>query len=287
MRHLFCYLVMCFTISAQAQENLQSYTPSILFDKGDWEFKSFQNLYTQTQSFGERALEKEDIPSGRQTYFTSINQFLIGLNSQLNVGLDVWIKHVNYEEMGLNNRTAISGFGPKIKIAPFKNLERLSIQSTLLFPLAKSLEAPLPNDGGPFPFLETDKTLWLTQFYYDQPINEQLQLFFQQAFWANFVRDSFRENNFLQTQSSVFLSYFPTSRWTVYGMTEYFPTHYNNQKQSFEAFNSYFVQSGVGAKFQLLPNLLELELLYTNFWAGSEEEGAGSTYNLGIRLIRQ
>jgi hypothetical protein len=270
-----------------AQENLQTYTPSILFDMGEWEFKSFQNLYTQTKAFGEGPLNKEPINGGRQTYFTSINQFLYGVNDQLNLGLDVWVKHVNYEDGSLNNRTAITGFGPKIKIAPFKNLKRLSIQSTFLWPLEQDLEAPLPDEGGPYPFLETDKSLWLTQFYYDKPISNKLQLFFQQAFWMNFVRDSFRENNFLQTQTSGFLSYFPTNRWTLYGMVEYFPTHYNDQEQSFEAFNNYFVQSGLGAKYQLIPQFVELELLYTSFWAGSEGAGAGNTFNLGIRLIRQ
>jgi hypothetical protein len=70
-------------------------------------------------------------------------------------------------------------------------------------------------------------------------------------------------------------------------MVEYFPTHYNDQGQSFEAFNNYFVQSGLGAKYQLMPQFVELELLYTSFWAGSEGAGAGNTFNLGIRLIRQ
>ena len=53
-----------------------------------------------------------------------------------------------------------------------------------------------------------------------------------------------------------------------------------------EAFFAYFVQSGLGGKYQLIPGLMELELLYTNFWAGSEGEGAGQTYNLGIRFIQ-
>jgi len=285
---LFIGLLYFFAIvSVSAQDNLQNYTPSILFDKGEWEFKSFQNLYTQTQSFGEKALEKVAIPSGRETFFTSINQFLYGINDQINVGFDVWVKHVDLANGMFTNRTAISGLGPKIKIAPFKGLRRLSIQSTYLFPVAEDLESRDPQAAQPFLFLETDKSLWLTQFFYDKPINDQWQLFFQQAFWVNFVRDSFRENNFFQTQTSAFVSFFPNTRWTLYGMAEYFPTHYNDQEQSFEGFNNYFIQSGLGTKYQLVPNFIELELLYTNFWVGSQGSGAGSTYNLGIRIIRQ
>ncbi len=181
----------------------------------------------------------------------------------------------------------MTGFGPKIKIAPFRSLRRLSIQSTLLFPLADDLEGRSDDADKPFLFLETDKTLWLSQIFYDLPLNEKMQLFFQQAFWYNFVRDSFRENDFLQTQTSVFYSYFPTDRWTLYAMTEFFPTHYNDQEQRAQFVNNYFVQSGIGTKFQLVPNAIELEFLYTNFWLGSEGAGAGETFNLGLRLIRQ
>lgn len=281
----FKLAIISFVLSTAAlgQDNLQSYTPSILFGKGDWEFKSFQNLYTQTKEFnsnGRKILKA----SGRETYFTSINQFLYGLNEKVNVGVDVWVKHVNVESQGVNSRTALVGFGPKIKIAPFKALKRLSIQSTFLFPLADDLEG---RPGKSEAFLHKDGSLWLNQLFYDLPINDQFQLFFQQAFWYNIVRKSFRDKNYFESQTSIFLSYFPTSRLTFYGMLEYFPTHYNDSLQDKEAFFSYFMQSGLGTKYQAIPNRLELEFLYTNFWNGSEGQGAGQTFNLGIRLIQQ
>lgn len=266
-----------------AQENLQNYTPSILFDKGDWEFKTFQNLYSQTKSFNSKG-KKVDSGKGRENYFTSINQFLYGLNDKINVGVDVWLKNVNVEPDSINSRTALVGFGPKIKIAPFSGLKRLSIQSTFLFPFAQDLEGrPGKNEA----FLHKDGSLWLNQIFYDLPINSQFQLFFQQAFWYHIVRNSFRFNNYFESQTSVFLSYFPNSRLTFYGMTEYFPTHYNGGSQEREAFFSYFIQSGLGTKYQAIPNKLELEFLYTNFWNGSDGEGAGQTFNLGVRLINQ
>lgn len=275
-------LISCFSLNAQ-ESNLQAYTPSILFGKGDWEFKSFQNIYTQTKAFDADG-GKVDTGVGRQTWFTSINQFLYGLNSKINIGADVWVKNANYEQSGIASRTSIVGFGPKIKIAPFNNLKRLSIQSTFLFPLGEELEGrPGENEV----FLHNDGSLWLNQIFYDLQLSDQFQLFMQQAFWYQIVDNSFRDNNYLQTQTSLFASYFPNQRWTLYAMSEYFPTHYNDALQKGEGFFSYFVQSGIGTKYQLIPNLVELEFLYTNFWNGSEGQGAGETINFGIRVIRQ
>jgi len=283
-RTLFAALLGLVFIS-NGQSNLQNYTPSILFDQGDWEFKTFQNLYTQKKAFD---ADGKKVDAGvTENFFTSINQFLYGVNNQINVGVDVWAKHANTSRKGFESQTAITGFGPKIKIAPFKSIPRLSIQSTLLFNLADQAEGDFENG---VQFLETDATLWLSQVFFDLPLNEKSQLFFQQAFWYRFVNDgSFAANNFLQTQTSVFYCYFPTTRWTVYAMSEYFPTHYNSNDDAerAEAFYSYFIQSGLGLKYQLIPNLIELEALYTNFWNGSEGQGAGETINLGIRVIRQ
>ncbi len=275
-------VLVCTTLSAQ-ESNLQNFTPSILFDKGDWEFKSFQNIYTQTKSFDADGGKVKNA-AGRQTWTTSINQFLYGLSSKINIGADVWLKNANYAQSGIASRTSVVGFGPKIKIAPFNNLKRLSIQSTYLFPLANDLEGrPGENEV----FLHNDGSLWLNQIFYDLPLNEKFQLFMQQAFWYHVVDNSFRDNNYFQTQTSLFVSFFPNQRWTLYGMSEYFPTHYNDALQEREGFFSYFIQSGIGTKYQLVPNLIELEFLYTNFWNGSEGQGAGETINFGIRVIRQ
>lgn len=158
----------------------------------------------------------------------------------------------------------------------------MSIQSTVLFPLRGDLENVNNNKA----FLEFDRdALWITQFFYDKPIGNDFQLFFQFAPWYTFARNSFRENNFLQTQTSVFFSWFANDRLTFYAQNEYWPTHYDNNNQSFNAFYSWFVQSGGGVKYQLVPGFLEIEGLYTNFWLGSDGEGAGETFNVGLRII--
>ena len=282
MRFTLIIIFLLSSLANVAQNNLQNYTPSILFKKGDWEFKTFQNLYTQTKQFD---ADGSKVSKGfRETFFTSINQFLFGLNDQLNVGFDVWIKSSNNSADDFGTTSGLTGIGPKIKIAPFKNLPRLSIQSTFLF---NTVDDPEGANGTRY-FLEWDANLWLNQIYFDLPLNEKSQLFFQQAFWYRMTKDgSSTSKNFLETQTSIFYSYFPTSRWTIYGMTEYFPTHYDFGNNKPEVFFAYFLQSGLGLKYQLVPNLIELEALYTNFWNGSEFKGAGETVNLGIRLIRQ
>lgn len=282
MRLTLIFALFLSASALKAQNNLQRYTPSILFDNGDWEFKSFQNRYAQSKQFDTQG---KKIDNGfTETFFTSINQFLYGYSNQLNIGLDVWVKSSKSTGNNLGSSSGITGLGPKIKIAPFKKIPRLSIQSTYLFNLT---EDPEGSNGDRY-FLEWDGNLWLNQVFFDLQLSDKSQLFFQQAFWYRLTKESSSvKDDFLQSQTSIFFSYFPTSRWTAYFMSEYFPTHYDYAGQKAEAFSSYFVQSGLGLKYQLIPNLIELEALYTNFWKGSEGQGAGETINLGIRVIHQ
>ena len=280
------------------KSGLQSYTPSVLLNRGQWELKNFNNIYTQTRQFSVNGTKTEAI-SGRKTWFSAINQFLYGINPYINIGFDLWAKSVRIENsadktaLGVLkfedtpfSRTAITGAGPKIKVAPVKKWEGFSVQSTFLFPLANDLEGRSPDSEKPFLFLENDRYLWLTQFFWDKQINPDFTLFLQFAPWVSFVRRSYRDNNVLETPTSAFGSYFPTKRLTIYAMTEYWPTHYDSGNQQFSPFHSFFVQSGLGGKYQLVPGFIELEVLYTNFWAGSTGGGAGQTYNLGVRALR-
>lgn len=229
----------------------------------------------------------------RVSYFSSINQFLYGINSNLNVGFDLWFKSVNVNDRPAtsplqvfkfndqNSDLAVTCIGPKIKFLPISSIKRLSIQSTFLIPLRNDLE----NINSEKPFLEIDRYLWLSQIFYDKPIGSDFQLFFQFAPWVSFTRNSFRQNHFIETPTSVFFSWFTTDRLTLYAQNEYWPTHYNDESQKSELFYSWFLQSGLGVKYQLIPGFLEFEGLYSNFWLGSDSKGAGETYNIGLRII--
>lgn len=281
-----------------SESNLQAYSPAALLNPGQIEVKSFNSMFTQTKYFTS-TFETKPLRGTwkRQTWFSSINQALFGLSHQINVGFDIWIKSVAYKSntsspftvLGFKNtntsRTAITGFGPKIKIAPFPKLAGFSVQTSLLFPMANDLEGRDNEAKYSGIFLEHDRTLWRTQFFYDKHLGGQSQIFLQLAPWVYFTRDSYRKHNAVETPLSVFYNYFPSNRVTVYFMTEYWPNHYNANKQQFSAFASYFAQSGLGAKYELIKTKLEIEVLYSQVWAGSEFSGAGQSLGLGLRFI--
>lgn len=275
---LISAIIVTSTTLVSAQKGLQNYTPSVLMLPGQWEFKNFHNYYTQTRQFGAGG-SKILTGRGRESYYTMINQLLYGVTDRVNIGFDVWIKSVNLELNPSANWTAVSGVGPKIKFLP--GVPGFSVQSTLLLPVSENLEGD--NDRA---FLEHDRTLWITQLLYDKIIAPDFQVFGQLSFWYSFVRDSYRTHNYLQTPLDFYFNYLPDKHWTVYFTSEFWPVHYNTNEQQAELFYSFFLQCGVGTKYQVIENHLELEVLYTNFVFGSLAEGAGETFNIGLRIIK-
>ena len=72
-------------------------------------------------------------------------------------------------------------------------------------------------------------------------------------------------------------SYLPNTKWTAYLSTEW------AQQWGNPVLQGHYFQIGPGVKYLIIPNL-EVELLYTNFAIG-KSQGAGQTYNLGLRLL--
>lgn len=255
--------------------NLQTITPSSIMKKGQVEIKQFNNLYTQ-QAFFNSSSEKQDI-GFRENYFTSTNYFLVGVNSWLNIGAEVWVTGVNRMTSPVQNRTAIGYIAPKIKIAPFNSLERFSITSTLLIATSKDMQGGgNPNE----PFLAFDNTIWISQLFYDQQLGTDWQVFFELSGWMYFKKPKVEESdNFFRLPAKAIISYFPNQRFTLYALTE-FMTQFGQA----ELIDSYYFQLGPGLKYQLVPGKVELEGLYTNFIAG-KSQGAGATFNIGLRIV--
>ncbi|MEM9833279.1 MAG: hypothetical protein AAF944_21780 [Bacteroidota bacterium] len=278
---------------ALAQRNLQEYTPSILLNRGQWEFKHFTNVYTQTKAFDDQLRKDDQRADGRQTFATAINQFMYGINPKYSLGLDVWVKYVDVNDSrGQLNRLGLTGVGPKVKIAPFEGASRFSIQSTFLIPISSDTESREPTATNPGLFLEFDRYLWINEIFYDIPLSSSTQLFVRGSIWTSFPRDSFRDRAFLETPITVFFNYFPNPRWTLYTSLEAWLKHVEDFQDAnsmsanrLRPFSSFFSQAGLGMKYQIIPGLLEGELLYTNFWVGSPGEGAGQTFNFGLRVI--
>ncbi len=95
--------------------------------------------------------------------------------------------------------------------------------------------------------------------------------------------------NFLRTPVSAFLSYFPSSRVTVFGFAQYSPRYERISNEVDETFglSEDFFQLGAGVKYQW-SRRLGIELSYGNFIASKGVNGAGAGYslNLGFRYIR-
>ncbi len=269
-------------------DNTQTYTPSVLYRKGQWEYKFFNNLYTQTKGFDGDG-NRVDFGS-RSNFFTSINQILIGVNSKINIGADVWINSVRINDSSKespvnlfkfgnspNTRTEIGYVGPKIKIIPFKKLSHLSFQTTFLIPVAKDMEGRMNGR----PFLARDSYLSITQIFYDYSISSKFQLFFQVAPWIYIAKEKPSAETSRATvasPSSIFLSYFPSKRLTFYTQQEFWPNYGGT------GINSWFRQEGLGMKVQIIDGKLEAETSYTRFSLG-RNSGAGETFNFGLRLI--
>ena len=77
---------------------------------------------------------------------------------------------------------------------------------------------------------------------------------------------------------AIFLSYFPSSKFTVLALAQH-----SSRVDLGNNFGQNFTAVGGGAKYQL-TKALNLEVLYTNFVRGNNT-GLGQTFNLGLRGI--
>ncbi len=271
-------------INPNNKSNIQTYTPSILLKKKQFQIDIFNNIYTQT-AFRNADGNKIKLTE-RQTFYTGFFQFTRGIsnNARFNLGFDLYIASVNYNPFDKNSvdsytRTALSHFALRIKINPIKNRPRFSIQSALLLPIAKNLEMPR--------FLTHDRVSWWTQLFYDKYFNK-FQLFFELDFLYRFKSrnpNNSGKNAFLRTPVSIFFSYFPSNNFTVYTFIQYSPLfrRLDPSEESTFGKTQNFTQMGFGIKYQILEKL-NIEISYTNF-IESVNDGAGNTFNLGFKFI--
>jgi hypothetical protein len=262
------------------QGNLQAYTPSTLLKPGQIEIKFFNNLYTQTAFFDEES--KRIAQNGRSTFYTGIINSLYGATTNINIGIDLYIKSVRNDNESsspfsvfkfssdADSRSSFAQIGPKIKISPFASFRNLAIQSVFLFPLASNLDGSESADS---PFLDVDGSQWWTQVFYDYSFDNNFLLYLESGLFFRFGSE-FED---FYTPLKAFLNYYPSQDWTIYFLAEF--TSF--WKES--SISAHYTQLGLGGKYQLLFNV-ELEILFTKFIFG-KSQGAGATYNLGIRII--
>jgi hypothetical protein len=285
---LIFIFVSTIEIQLFAQEsNVSTYTPAILFQKGQMEYNVFHSLYTQNK-IRDRNGDKIDLGQ-RQSFLNGIYQFTYGISGRFNIGLDLNVNRAYYDDPSTSplqlfssggdfNRTVITTIGTRIKLVPVSSLSNFSVQSTLLLPIGNNLETPQ--------FVAHDRYTWFTQLFYDQRISRKWRAFFEVDFLYRIKRHD-QQVNFFRLPISAFMSYFPGSRSTIFLFGQYAPRFQKVTNTIDEKFglSSWYTQIGIGTKYQLTDKLA-FELSYGNFIA-SREDGAGYTVNLGLRYIRK
>jgi len=273
--------------------NIQEFTPSKLLKKGQWDIKFFNSIYTQTErtNGGNTSV---DIP--RETFFTNTTEIYTGIstNRRINIGFIFQVRSNTFGGAGAfdvfqfkDNDTARSGFttiAPSIRVQPFKNISNFSFTSSVYLPIFK--------DKANAPYLDKRSVFWETKFFYDKTFGQdKWQLFTQADFGFNFgeksedanpadsnVGERFA-NNSLFLPLGVFLSYFPTTKSTVYV----------NTKQAFlidlgNNFSQNSTSVGIGTKYQL-NEVLNIEGSFDKFVRGNNFQGLGQTFSIGLRAI--
>ncbi len=257
--------------------NAARYVVSAAIPKGSVELKLFNNLYTQKTGSKEELID-------RSTFFTSTLSALYGVNNRFNAGIELKYRRVNYNVLPNSpfdvfnpnaegqSRAGITGIGPKIRIAPFEQLENFSTQSTLVFGTGNDLAGN--ND---LRYIDWNGPIFNTQFFNDFSIGNSFSIFTEIDFLLEDIGSGANNHaNRFSTPATLIFSYFPNPKTTLYALGGFSP-YYGSDFD-------YFAQGGLGAKYQINSNF-ELELLYTAFTNEFllDTGGNARTFNLGIR----
>lgn len=280
-----------------SKSNIQEYTPSKLLNKGQWDIKFFNSLYTQTQQTGEGTGESFEIP--RQNFFTNTTEIYTGVskNSRINVGLIFQIRSntldgqsvsdvFSFENNGLDTRSGLTTIAPSIRVQPFASVPNFSFTSSIYLPVFKDEAVPA--------YLDKRSTFWETKFFYDKTFGGgDWQIFTEADFGFNFgesTTDAIESgeavnigerfaNNSLFLPLSAFLSYFPSGKSTLFvNVQQAFLIDLGNE------FEQNYTQLGFGGKYQL-TDVLNIEASYGKFVRGNNFQGLGQTFSIGLRAL--
>lgn len=289
---------------------IQNLTPSKLIGKGQADIKWFNNIFTSTRQIDGNG-DAQDVD--RINFFTSTLDafFGVGKNRRVNIGAILEFRSNTIGGRGLFDvfafdgergtaRSGLTNIAPSIKWVPFENVGNFSVQSSFFIPtFGSESEDGAVNDQfeqtvSPV-FLDQDGFTWQNRFFYDLPLgsSKEWQLFFDLNTEYNFgdkqvsdnggntIEGSFA-NNSLRFIPGAFISYFPSSKFTIQGLVQHFQlvalTEGNFEQDQTAA--------GLGVKYQL-TDALNIEGLYTNFFRGSEFTNTGETFNIGLRYVLQ
>ncbi len=283
------------------QTNVQEYTPSKLLNKGQWDVKFFNSLYTQTKKT-DGGSNTVNISTGRESFFTNTTEIYTGVskNSRINIGLILQVRSnvfngakafnvFSFKDNAVDARSGLTTIAPSIRVQPFKNIGNFSFTSSLYLPVFKDI----PNA----PYLDKRSVFWETKFFYDKTFGGgDWQVFTEVDLGFNFGEKTIDAsvntnkgerfaNNSLSLPLSVFLSYFPSQKSTVFvnAQQSYF-IGYDNPNANGQNFSQNYTALGFGGKYQL-SKVLNIEVSYSKFIRGNNFQGLGNTVSLGLRAI--
>jgi hypothetical protein len=263
----------------ETTSNIQTYTPSKLLSKGQWDIKFFNNLYTQNESTFTSGTE------ARETYFTSTVDVFTGLSdsNRFNVGLLLEFRSnvigdrdaldvFKFDGETNTARSGFTSFAPAIKFNPIKSVSNFTIQTAFHIPL-------VDNESENGVFLDQKGFTFQNRFFYDYNFSSKWQLFTELNTEYHFGKkeESFA-NNSLSLTPGLFLSYFPSSKFTVLGLVQH-----SQRIDTGNDFEQDFTAVGGGAKYQI-SDVLNIETLYTTFVRGNNT-GLGQSFNIGLRAL--
>lgn len=279
-------------------DNIQLYNAGSLLGKGKMDITLFNTMYTEQK----QNWLGQSFSGYRSTFVTHLLQYTIGVskNRRINLGVDLnfrssakssdssfsSVKNAFAYKNNDSTRVGLTSVGLRVKLQPFKSVSNFSIQSTLYSPTIKHPEGLNHPTEQNLYWADWNRITWWNQLFYSKNFGK-FQLFTELDFLFRFkVHES--QIGMLDIPGSVFLSYFPTDKITVYGMTQHVHRYTNNINPQDPVVTDWVVPanytaSGIGFKYQILSNL-NIELLYTNFWRG-RNTGLGNTFNLGLKFL--
>jgi len=294
---LLVFTAITFSVFSQEEtkeqkSNIQEYTPSKLLNKGQWDIKFFNSLYTQTVRT-DQGSSSVTIP--RETFFTNTTEIYTGIseNSRVNIGFIFQIRSNTFGgadaldvfkfEDNASARSGLTTIAPSIRIQPFASIANFSLKSSVYLPIFK--------DKANAPYLDKRSVFWETKFFYDNTFGDnKWQVFTEVDLGFNFGEKSTNAdadsnvterftNNSLFLPFGVFLSYFPSTKITIFV----------NAKQAFlidlgNDFTQNYTSLGFGGKFQL-TRVLNVEVSFDKFVRGNNFQGLGQTFSLGLRAL--
>jgi hypothetical protein len=263
-----------------AKSNIQTYTPSKLLVKGQWDIKFFNSIYTQTKQTGADNSISSKID--RQNFFTSTVEVFTGIsNDRINIGAIIEYRSNTFEGQSafsvfnFNNsndsRNGFSSIAPSLKIQPFKNVANFSFQTALHIPLLEK------GDDATNVFLDQSAWSFQNRFFYDYTLpSGKWQLFTELNTEYGFGDDTSFANNTILLAPGVFMSYFPSDTSTILGFVQH--------SQRIGDFEQNSTSLGFGGKLQI-TDILNVEALYSSIVRGHNFQGLGNSFSVGLRAL--